>query len=373
MNGNFSELMALGCLVFLIGLATAQAEQPLFQTLVLAPSSPQGWFLNAYPVLDQLPSGRLVCVFAAAKNEKPAKMKIVVSTSDDGGKSWSNPSVLFDHPGMEDGDPNLIVDGDRILAFSTSNPVPGKIERTLIYGRESKDGINWSDEQLLKMPHRYINSKIHQGHRLSDGTLIMGYGWDAWTEQGMDPRTEGEMEMRSGVLRSQDGGKTWAPGADMDANVTKTSPNATAGLAEPATVVLSDGRVMALLRAGGTRLYQSWSSDGGLTWSQPVPSSLVAHNSPAALCNLKGSSDIVAVWDNSPSERHPLGAALSTDGGHTWSNPKVLTDSSGPQVSYPSVMSLADGTIIAAWQEALPQGGREIRMARFNRSWLMSK
>ncbi|HEV2274830.1 MAG TPA: sialidase family protein, partial [Acidobacteriaceae bacterium] len=250
---------------------------------------------------------------------------------------------------------------------------PGKIDRTLIYMRQSRDGLHWSEERLLKTPHRYIAGKIHQGHRLSDGTLIMGYSWDTWAEQGMPPQTEGEMNLKSGVLRSQDGGRTWTPGGDMSAAIAKTSPHATSGLAEPATVVLADGKIMALMRAGGTRLFQAWSPDGGLTWTRPGPSSLTAHNSPAALSRLDGAPDIVAAWDNSPSERHPLAVALSMDGGRTWSNPKVVADSQGPQVSYPSVTQTADGMILVAWQQALPAGGREIRLARFNRAWLISQ
>src|SRR5690606_35014595 len=95
--------------------------------------------------------------------------------------------------------------------------------------------------------------------------------------------TEGEMDLKSGVLRSKDGGKTWHPGGDLYAVFAKTSPRATWGLGEPATVVLADGRIMTLMRAGANTLYQSWSSDGGLSWTTPLPSKLTAHNSPAAL------------------------------------------------------------------------------------------
>jgi hypothetical protein len=66
-NDNVSKLITFGCLVLIGGMATAKAEQPFFQTLVLAPSTTQDWILNAYRVLDQLPNGRLLCVFAAEK------------------------------------------------------------------------------------------------------------------------------------------------------------------------------------------------------------------------------------------------------------------------------------------------------------------
>ena len=362
-------------LAALIALATgarARGQQPIFETGVIARSDPRQFVMNAYPVVDRLRSGRLLAIFSVETAAKPAKMKIAACISDDGGETWSKPEIVFDHPKSEDADANLLVDGDRVLAFSTTVPEPVRIDRSLIYMRESTDGVHWGDEVLLKTPHRYIAGKIHQGHRLGDGTLVVGYAWDSWAEQGMPPATEGEMDIKSGVLRSTDGGKTWSAGGELYAQIPKTSPHSVMGLDEPATVLLADGRLMALLRASGTRLYQSWSRDGGVTWQTPQPSTLTAHNSPAALWKLDGSSDVLVVWNNSPTGRTPLTAALSRDGGRSWSEPRVIADTHGPQqVSYPSAVQTLDGTMIVVWQQQLPQGGREIRLARFNRAWLL--
>ena len=353
--------------------AYALAETRMFETGTVAASNPQQFVENAYPVIARLATGRLVCVFAGV-TDKPAKMKIVSSISDDAGKSWSKPVLVFDHPNTEDADPNLVVDGDRVLAFSTTVPEPEKIERSLIYMRESRDGVLWENEVLLKTPRKYIAGKIHQGHRLADGTLIFSYSWDTWAEQGMPPSTEGEMDIKSGVLRSGDGGKTWVAGADMYSQIPKTSPHSTGGVDEAATVMLADGRLMALMRTAGTKLFQAWSGDGGLTWDVPRASALTAHNSPAALWKLDHSSDVLVTWDNSPAGRTPLCAALSGDGGKTWSEPKVIVDTHGPQqVSYPSAVQARDGTIVVVWQQQLPQRGRDIRFARFNRQWLVGK
>jgi Neuraminidase (sialidase) len=355
-----------------IGIAGTQ--QPMFETSVVARSDPQQFVMNAYPVIDRLSSGRLVCIFAVETAARPAKMKIMADVSDDNGKTWSQPVVVFDHPKTEDADPSLLVDGDRLIAFSTTVPEPVRIDHSLIYMRESKDGVHWGDEVLLKTPHRYIAGKIHQGHRLADGTLVIGYAWDMWAEQGMPPATEGEMNMKAGVLRSTDGGKTWTPGGDLYADIPKSSPHAVFGVDEPATVVLADDRLMTLLRTSGSKLFQAWSSDGGVTWDTPRPSRLTAHNSPAALWKLDGLPDILVAWNNSPTGRTPLAAALSTDGGVSWSEPRVVMDTRGPQqASYPSAVQAKDGTMIVVWQQQLSQGGREIRMARFNRAWLLGK
>jgi Neuraminidase (sialidase) len=352
----------------------ACAQQPFFEAGFVARSNPQQYPTNAYPVIARLSFGRLLCVFSVSGTEKPAKLKIASSISDDKGKTWSAPAVLFDHPDAEEADPNLLIDGNRVLAFSTTVPLPARIAVSKIYMRGSTDGVHWGAERLLETPHKYIAGKIHQGHRLSDGTLIISYSWDTWADQGMPPATEGEMNIKSGVLRSTDGGNTWKPGADLYADIPKTSPHAVSGLDEAAVVVLGDGRLMTLMRTSGARLIQSWSQDGGRTWQTPRPSALTAHNSPAALWKLDGSNDVLVIWDNSPIGRTPLAAALSNDGGATWSAPKVIADTHGPeQASYPSAVQAKDGTLIAVWQQHRPDGGRDIRYARFNRAWLVGK
>lgn len=348
----------------------ARAEPPTFENGVISRHDARGFVYSAYPVIARLETGRLLCVFSVRTAADGVEYSIAFSTSDDNGRTWSQPEILFDHTNHTDADPNLIVDGDRVLAFSTTVPLPFRIDHTLIYMRESRDGRTWGREVLIETPHRYIAGKIHQGHRLADGTLIMGYAWDTWAEQGMPPATEGEMNIRSGVLRSTDG-TTWVPGGDIYADVPRTSPYSVSGLDEPATVVLEDGRIMGLLRAPGRTLYQTWSTDGGLTWEEPRPSALTAHNSPAALWRLDGSGDVVAVWSNSPDSRNPLAVALSSDGGVTWSAPRTVSDTGGPQASYPSVVQAADGTIIIVWQQDV-DNGREVRIARFNRAWLLA-
>lgn len=371
------SILALGFVLFPL---ITRSQQPLFETGVISSLNTTGFVKSAYPVINRLESGRLVCVFSVISDSKSMKMKIVSITSDDGGSTWSKPQTLFNHPNGDEYDPNLIVDGDRILAFSTTVSMPG-IDSTDIYMRSSSDGRSWDAAVHLKKPYRYISGKIHQGHRLKDGTLIMGYCWDAWAERGLPPETEGEMDNRSGVLRSTDKGKTWSAGADIYAGEVKkkTAPGAAEGLAEPATVVLSDGRILAILRSGSDELYQTWSKDKGLTWEIPRLSGLTAHNSPAALWKLDNSSDVIVAWSNSPIGRNPLAVTLSPDGGQTWGSPKIVINTGtgggrrgGPQAAYPTIAQAKDGIFIVMWHQDT-ENGREVRIARFNRSWLLNK
>jgi predicted neuraminidase len=179
------------------------------------------------------------------------------------------------------------------------------------------------------------------------------------------------MNLSSGLLLSKDGFQ-WTLHGNLHVFVEKVTPGSTNGLAEPSIVQLAGGEIFMLLRSGSSRHYEARSQDGGITWTHPVPSALVGHNTPVALWRVEKSPDeIVAVWNNSPINRFPLSAALSRDGGRTWSPPRILAQSNGPQVSYPGLTQAADGTLVAVWQAQREDGGRDIRCARFTRDWLV--
>jgi hypothetical protein len=240
--------------------------------------------------------------------------------------------------------------------------------------RSEDDGASWSQPTEIVIPRQYIAGKQHNGIKLRDGTYMVGIAWDKWPEMGMNARTEGEMDLTTGVLISKDGIKWTLHGAVHAFVVDKLTPGGTNGLCEPSLVELNNGEVLMILRSGGTHHYESRSRDSGLTWSEPKPSSLPGHNTPTALFRVQQNpQEIIAVWNSSPLTRFPLSSAISADGGKTWSTPKIIARTESLQVSYPGITQVPDGTFVAVWQQALPDGGRDIRWARFTREWLLGK
>ena len=367
-------------LLALLPLAAFAAD---FETGAVMPSDGALFHRNTIPQVARLADGRLMTVSGVTSKTGTPMARIVAAYSSDGGRSWSKPRVLYEEKQKDRsvGDPNMLVDGNLVFVYWTQTTAPNTIKKAWTWCVKSTDnGGSWSEPVEIAIPRQYTPGKQHNALRLADGSYAMGISWDLWGERGLNPRTEGEMNLSSGMLLSKDG-LNWTLYGDLHVFLEKVTPGSTNGLCEPSIVQLADGEIFMLLRSGSSHHYESRSRDGGVTWSKPVPSALVGHNTPTALWRLENSeNDIVAVWNNSPINRFPLTAALSRDGGRTWTRPRTLAhgnwqnpDSPAKtlQVSYPGLTQTTDGTIVAVWQAQRDDGGRDIRYARFTQQWLL--
>lgn len=362
----------LTLLALAVSLSAAQPGEaaPLFETGVVKASAPGE--SNQLPVVARTESGRLFAVWTHSQDKKQ-KPAIVGSFSADGGRTWGEPTTLIDTPGKDDYDANIVVDGKRLLVYSTTTGDQSKgIDRSWVWMTYTEDdGKTWTKPTEIHLPFRYFVGKRHIGITRKDGTLAMGFSWDLWAQAGTPARTEGEMDLKSGVLLSKDHGMTWTPHGDLHIFEPKTLPGATGGLCEPALVELANGELYMLMRTGTSRIYEACSRDGGLTWSKPRPSQLTGHNAPMALWRLdRNPKEVIVIWNNSPRERTPLSVAITTDGGRSWSRPKDVAASS-LGVAYPGITQAPDGTFVAVWHQRLAQGGFDIRWARFNQAWVL--
>jgi hypothetical protein len=345
----------------------------------------QGPFaFSSIPSIARAPDGRLFLAWIAEMGFARGG-RIVGAYSSDGGRTWGTPLELINQRDRNDGDPVIIVDGHRLMVISTSsrlperadkfNPWPVRFDRLWWYMTSTEDdGKTWSKPVEVKCPHLYAG-KRSAGYKLKDGTLVQPYYYETAAERGRVPRLEGDMRVVAGMVRSRDGGRTWVSGQMVDI------PDSKSGADEPATVLLSSGEIFCLLRNDLDRFYETRSLDGGLTWNPPKPSPLAAHGAPAWLHRLEDrpGDELIVGWDNSTSSgRWPLVVAYSLNGGHTWSDPKLISNPNpreGFRADYPTICQTKDGIVVLAWQEeTLPRHlGKEIRLARFNRAWLMLK
>lgn len=130
---------------------------------------------------------------------------------------------------------------------------------------------------------------------------------------------------------SDDGGQTWRRSQTRLQGHTPDGKRVTTQ--EPGVVELKDGRLMLFARTTAGSQFVSYSSDKGDTWSPFEPSSLLSPCSPASIKRIPQTGDLLAVWNNHAginpqlkNKRTPLHAAVSSDDGRTWEQPRVLED-----------------------------------------------
>jgi predicted neuraminidase len=187
----------------------------------------------------------------------------------------------------------------------------------------SKDhGVSWSDAE--KLPKNIYGPIKNKAITLKDGTILSGSstehaGWKIHFE------------------RSCDGGQTW----------TSTGPlhdGKEVRAIQPTVFVHPSGRLQSLVRTSGKgKIYETWSSDEGRTWSKLAPTNLPHPGSGIDGVTLNDGRHLL-VYNHTTSGRSPLNVAISKDG-QTWQAALVLEDEKGGEFSYPAVIQTSDGLV----------------------------
>jgi predicted neuraminidase len=112
---------------------------------------------------------------------------------------------------------------------------------------------------------------------------------------------------------------------------------------QPTILKYRDGRLQMLCRTRGKGFVaQTWSDDGGLTWSPLTSTSLPNPNSGIDAVTLKDGRQLL-VYNHTTRGRSPLNVAVSSDG-QKWNMVLTLEDQPG-EYSYPAVIQTVDGLV----------------------------
>ena len=204
----------------------------------------------------------------------------------------------------------------------------------------SRDGgSTWEERRIEGLPtfSRY-GAWFRGGIVLRNGTVLGAVYGTIRT----DARFGRSGHASSYAVRSTDEGRNWeisTIGHDATEKVIYNETN---------LLELPSGRVLALVRGRGGRLFQSHSDDSGKTWTPPKMTRI--GGSPANLLRLR-SGKILCVYRN---RGYPSGyrGVLSHDDGETWDVDReiVICDDTLPGlVGYPSSVELDDGTIFTLY------------------------
>ncbi len=278
-------------------------------------------------------------------------------TSRDGGVTWTRPRSFG--RGMRDlgvqrmrSGKLTLCDSKQLWLSRDDGKTWGKPRAIRTMGITGGDQLVELSTGRLLLPSRtvFVN-KNHVGLTYLDDSA---YG--LWRGERVQIEGHGHMPeiAIASVSRSDDEGRTWhagKPGEDeRGMNITSAtlmgwfgfdgSPTCGDGWVtdcdEPAVAETSTGAVLCFARSTVGRIVESFSLDGGMTWTPVAPSDLAGSYSPARLVRIPSTGDLMCVWNQVSHEeirrgyrRGRLSAAISKDGGHSWENFKTLELSEG--------------------------------------------
>lgn len=247
-----------------------------------------------------------------------AKARIIARSSDDGGRTWSEPRVLQENIGER----NVMSATFRRLERKNA-PIgtPAPIGFFYLVKNSHSDLDVWlrvsqDEAQTFGEPvpvtqtpgyHVMNNDRILQ---LSTGRLLAPIS--STDDVG---RTN---HFVAWCCYSDDGGRTWRKGGGQ-VDLPKR------GAMEPDLFEREDGRVAMIMRTQLGHIAITTSDDGGNTWSEPASWSLPAPEAPSTVRRIPATGDLLLIWNNNytpgaghSGKRNPLTAAVSSDDGGTW-------------------------------------------------------
>jgi hypothetical protein len=269
--------------------------------------------------------------------------------STDGGHSWSKPKVLIDTP-WDDRAPNFcqLKDGTILCSFfnypgPTAKDLARDPAKTNLTGiiRSFDNGVTW-EQDPKRLPIPFVGDATDGPIiELQDGSdLICVYG-----------RTVNAPHEMVAFCRTTDRGENWELLSTLSTDHE---------MSETGVTQLVDGRLVLVARPEGD---VAWSSDGGRTWTKPVPLGIRLFE--PRLLTLR---DGTLVCLHGSYAAGGLRVMFSTNGGETWicPNEKFGFPLDPSVYGYGQAVELEDGSIWAAY---IHTGGHKTNDARTEALW----
>ncbi|MCX6897662.1 MAG: exo-alpha-sialidase [Verrucomicrobia bacterium] len=212
-----------------------------------------------------------------------------------------------------------------LLLFYKVGPSPNKWWGML---RTSNDGgKTWSAARRL--PNGILGPIKNKPVQLANGDILCPTSTET---------TEKPSKWRVHFERTGDLGKTWTK---VEPAAATTGPEMNA--IQPSILFHPGDKLQAIGRSREKRLFQTWSSDGGKTWSALTPADLPNPNSGTDAVTLRDGRHLL-VYNPVERGRSPLSVAISRDG-KSWRNVLVLEDEPRAEFSYPACIQTSDGLV----------------------------
>jgi predicted neuraminidase len=137
--------------------------------------------------------------------------------------------------------------------------------------------------------------------------------------------------------RSKDDGRTWTV-----VKVPEPTGGAPIDAIQPSILVHSSGRLQAVGRTRSGRVFETWSTDHGRSWTATTLTALPNPSAGTDALTLRDGRHVI-VYNHTRKGRTPLNVAVSGDG-KLWEAALVLEREPG-EYSYPAVVQASDGMV----------------------------
>lgn len=253
-----------------------------------------------------------------------------------------------------------------IVKYDTKDLTQAPV-RDEIWRIDSPDGYDFSAEPLLIYPKSrkgYYATNNCRIETTASGRMFLPMAVHNMTF--VDGKYRFIDSGKAYFLYSDDGGVTW--NEDVQVLEFPDEPNKN-GLQEPGIVELPDGMLYGYFRTDADYQYESFSRDGGVTWSRPRPSRFESPLSPMTIRKNPYSGKYYAIWnpyrDDPESTLHPRYrntwgrtplAIAESDDGINFSDFVLLEDDIHRGYCYPAIFFLNEREALVSYCS----GGRDI-------------
>lgn len=281
--------------------------------------------------------------------------------SNDEGRTWSMPRVVVDDrdalvncisPGLA-----RMRDGRLLVAYSWRSGGNGRDN----YGNCAKmvrvsadEGRTWSQRTRITPAGTDYHTGCHdRAWTLSSGRTIVQCHTILPPGVARPGAAHRRTCMGTYYAFTDDHGATWRRSAVL------LDPIAGVGgrLEEACLAERTDGSLVQFIRSWHGQSFRCESTDGGATWSEPVPSGVFSALAPSWVGRVPDSADLLMLWNptwnpDAPiaGRRTVLAAAVSRDGGRTWGLPKALETHCDQWAEYPGVTWTRNGDALVHYR-----------------------
>jgi len=305
--------------------------------------------------LERTSGGRLWATWYGGGVTEDRHNYILMVTSNDDGKSWSDLKFVIDPDGdgpvrAFDPLPWIDPDGKLWLFWCQATKGGGGDPFTFAITTDNPDDENptWSEPRL-----------IHDGVLMCKPTVLSNGTW-------LLPTAIWNREGSCRVVASEDAGKTWKLRGTANVPVPKDR-----NCDEPMLVEREDKSVWLIVRTS-YGIGESVSADGGRTWPDVTPWN-VPHTASRFFIRRLNSGNLLLVKHGAIGEktgRSHLTAFLSKDDGQSWQGGLLLDERGG--VSYPDGAESKDGVIYLTYDYDR-SGQKSIYMTTFTEADILAQ